>query len=478
VVLDKGGFAAGTPGLGKDPKGPVDAVLADAGLNLGVESKGIPTRRLTAAQVQKALVFHHQAQDFTLDDDSTFTFEHDPANGEFDPCTDSCKVLGPVFTRRVGVTDGTIGGIKFHHLLFFFAGGGIRIKDKGEFIKDGISWAPMSLQASGGPGSHTGLDQRHLVGLTRLCKRMSSVHGLKALYSQGVMGDLSRTDCHGHGTALDLGGFSTELPDPATVTTNAKTMATATKAPIRLGTDFIVLIHWGMVGPWDPAKVATETDKTKWTRVASDATDYSTANPAQKKLAYRLDPLPFQDPVPAGTKDKDKLDLVAPHFAVAGPLFKSIFDFICTEFSDTNEALGPVSAELSKAVGDGEVTLPLMNADPPLSKWPRRGKVKVGDELADYTVLNASTQVMTIAKGLTNAQGETSTVQLVEAPTAIDDRSGHFILHPDYGTPNSLKSPPPTDPKEAKDNKDGRQAHVNHYHLQVGPTQLGKARTD
>jgi hypothetical protein len=53
----------------------------------------------------------------------------------------------------------------------------------------------------------------------------------------------------------------------------------------------------------------------------------------------------------------------------------------------------------------------------------------------------------------------------VETPTAIDDQSGHFILHPDYGTPNSGGE------------LNGRQAHVNHLHFRVVPTRYPSART-
>jgi hypothetical protein len=49
-----------------------------------------------------------------------------------------------------------------------------------------------------------------------------------------------------------------------------------------------------------------------------------------------------------------------------------------------------------------------------------------------------------------------------ETPTEIDSHEAHFIIHPDYSSPNSPGN-----------ESDGRQAHQNHLHLQLGKNNNG-----
>jgi hypothetical protein len=61
--------------------------------------------------------------------------------------------------------------------------------------------------------------------------------------------------------------------------------------------------------------------------------------------------------------------------------------------------------------------------------------------------------------------GPLATSAAAEVPTPIDSHAGHFILHPDYPRPNAAGA------------KNGRQAHVNHLHFQLGATHHSGPRT-
>lgn len=250
------------------------------------------------------------------------------------------------------------------------------------------------------------LDQRHVAGLVRLCRELHREHGIVALYHIGVNGDTSRPDCHGYGLAIDFGGCGTELPPEG-----AKSMR------VRLGVDFLIFLHWGNVPMWDPVTVAKDPgNSSSWKRHPKvdrhDRTDYTQDPAATKiKLHYSLDPAPFQEPVPPGTDPAlaTELDKIAFHFQMARSVFLDVYKFAVKEYSDDNSILGP------------------------------------------------------------------STV--AETPTPIDSHRGHFILHPDYPRPNDLKlddagqkTPDPTQPNGFKEKVNGRGAHVNHFHFQLGPT--------
>jgi hypothetical protein len=388
VTVDAKGFAAGTAGIEKDKTGDfLDLVLADAGLNFAAATPGTPTRRLTDEQVQKELMFHHRSGDAILDSASEFEFEHDPASGEFAACDpNKCTIKKPAANRRVGLRKATIAGVEWFALLSF-TNSTKRKTDLIEgqrMIRDKFGFGNTSLRL---------LDQRHVVGLTRLC-RMLRGRGIQAVYTQGVSGDNTRTDCHGHGTALDLGGVATQPPDP-----------TDKKPRVRLGIDFIVFSHWGNLPMFDGKTVAANpTNPAAFVRlkVNDDGFDYSTdPTGATRRLRYRLDPPPFQDPVPAPGPTPEEIALnaelvkVAPHFVAARDHFRAIYGFSTAEYSDSNNVLGPTATP--------DVTTP------------------------------------------------------------IDSHDGKFILHPDYPEPGGAKN--------------GRTAHINHFHIQLGRTELGAVRT-
>mgnify|MGYP007115112028 CR=1 FL=1 len=126
-----------------------------------------------------------------------------------------------------------------------------------------------------------------------------------------------------------------------------------------------------------------------------------------------LDPPPYQDPVPASADPAlaPALATVAPHFQKASVIFEEVYDFATQEYSDNNPVLGALP---------GGVT---------------------------------------------------------DTTTPIDSPQGHLILHPDYPSPNTLQRdasgapvPDPARPGKFKENVNGRGAHVNHHHFQLGPT--------
>jgi hypothetical protein len=385
--VSKSGFDPATPGLNKDKKGPfLDLVLMDAGLNFGAATPAVVTRRLTDDQVQKELMFIHLNGDVTLAKASEFEFDHDPASGEFAACDPTkCKLKAPAANRRVGVQKALVGGVKFLSLVSFTPSAAKKTDQiPGQrFLREKFGWNDMSMAL---------LDQRHVVGLTRMCKQLRSKHGINAIFTQGVSGDTTRADAHGHGLALDFGGCGKTLPD------------SKDKNPtVRLGTDFIVFLHWGNAIPmWDGKTVkANPTNSATWKRltVNDDGFDY-TADPTAKvaRLHYRLDPAPHQEPVPPGLATSDpvlaaQLAGVAPHFVTSRVLFQDVYEFATREYSDDNSTLGP------RPAGAG-----------------------------------------------------------AEVQTPIDSHDGNFVLHPDYPKPNLAGA------------KNGRQAHVNHHHFQLGPT--------
>jgi hypothetical protein len=388
------GFDPTTPRLTKDKNGDLlDVVLVDAGMNFGVQGTGV-TRRLLDDEVQKELIFHHHAGTITLGPKTEFVFDHDTTNGEFDACDPTrCKIKTPLPADWVDLKAGTsVAGVSFFALLNFGVSGRRKTDQMPgqKFLRDSFDWGNMTLR---------NVDQRHMVGLTRMCRSLNASHGIVAIYTQGINGDSVRADCHGFGRAIDFGGASTDLPDPAT-----KTLT------VRPGVDFIVFLHWGGVPMFDGRTVlAHPTDPTQWVRLSGandDGFDYDAdRNHRTRSLHYRLDPPPFQDAVPALGADPAnvalaaQLAVIAPHFVTASSFFQAVYDFAVAEYSDNNSALGKLPAGT------------------------------------------------------------------LDTPTPIDNHDGHFILHPDYPKPNPTGL------------KNGRQAHVNHLHFQVGPTNYPAVRT-
>jgi len=384
ATVDSSGFDPSTPGLAKDAQGGfLDCLLVDGGYAFAADSFMTLARRLTDDEVQKELMLRHHQGHVTLDAASDFVFDHDTSMGEFDPCDPAkCHILRPLASTRVSLASPVMAGVRFFALTNFSPSPPQSTSDviPGQrFLRDAFDWQATALRL---------LDQRHIVGLVRMCSELSSTRGIVALYTQGVSGDTVRPDTHGYGLALDFGGVSTELPDP-----NEK------HRTVRLGTDFIVFLHWGRVPMWDRVSVASNpTDPSKWVRLTKldDDFNYGTdPTGAHSRLHYRLDPPPFQDPVPASAPSAFAADLakVATHFQMAASLFQDVYEFAVGEYSDGNTILG----RLPKGTSD--------------------------------------------------------------TPTPIDSHAGHFILHPDYPHPNN--------PPNAHN---GRGAHINHLHFQLGPT--------
>ncbi|MFO0756964.1 MAG: hypothetical protein U0359_10750 [Byssovorax sp.] len=414
----------GLPTILVDTKGRyLDIVLMDGGMARGAGNPGTPTRRLTAEQIQNELIADHVRGHVTLHPDSEFQFDHDAASGDLDPCTDKCTIKSPAVDRRVSLKTPTTAGILW--LMLFqdkTHGWKVGSPDKADvipgqrFTQETFYWQTTSLQA---------LDQRHVVGLVRLSQKLLD-HDIAVIYTIGVNGDSSREDTHGYGLALDFGGCANALP----VEDAAKTKGPQ-GGPVRLGQDFLVFQHWGRVPMWDPATVAADPGDpflkarpTTWKRLPEsapdDGTDFATADPKKKRLHYRLDPPPYQEPVPASADPALAADLakVAPHFQKASKIFEDVYDFASREYSDDNSMLGPLP--------DGKA----------------------------------------------------------DQPTPIDSPKGHFILHPDYPSPNTIKRdasgnpvPDPARPGKFKENVNGRGAHVNHHHFQLGPTNYKTPRT-
>lgn len=384
---------AGMPNILVDKDGRfLDVVMMDAGLNRHAASPMTPTRRLIADEYQRELMHHHVTGDITLRPGSEFQFDHDPASGDLDPCTANCKIRSPLHDRRVALKTAEIAGVAFFMLVEGerWTVGRPDANDviPGQrFLRDKFRYASTSLEA---------LDQQHVVGLVRLCQALRARHDIAAIYTIGVNGDTSRGDCHGYGLALDFGGCATSLPAPDALTKKGTQFLS-----LRLGVDFEVFFHWGRVPMWDPETVAANPGNTSaWKRFPEtnmdDGTNYEVPPPPGKKrqLHYRLDPAPYQEPVPAGTDAilAAELAKVAPHFQKAREVFEFVYDFAVAEYNDSNDKMGR------------------------------------------------------LPQGVTDTR------------TPIDSHDGNFILHPDYPKPNL-----PT-------KKNGRQAHVNHHHFQLGPT--------
>jgi hypothetical protein len=393
ATVSKAGFDPKTLGLDRDKKGAfLDLVLMDAGFNFGVATPGVATRRLTSDQVQKELMFLQSNGDVVLTTVSEFQFNHDTTSGEFDACDPAkCKLASPTIDSRVGVQKATIANVKFLYLVKYDPGKPKAATDKipgQRFLRDKFQWNNMSLSL---------MDQRHVVGMARMCKELKSKHGVVAIFTLGMSGDTVRADAHGHGVAIDFGGCCKVEPD-----------STNKNATVRPGTDFIVFSHWGNLPMWNGVTVkANPEDPALWKRLKGgddDGHDYS-ADPSGNisRLHYRLDPAPFQESVPATVTDPAlaaQLGTVASHFVTTREIFQDVYDFATREYSDGNPTLGPLSAAATADIA-----------------------------------------------------------------TPIDSHRGHFILHPDYPKPNAPGA------------KNGRQAHVDHLHFQLGPTYFPSVRT-
>ncbi len=376
----------------------LELVLMDAAWNIGKTFDATPTRRLTDAQAQQEFVAHVRDQKVALLVPARVQFKHDPALGDLDPCGTGCVVhrpRGSKLPRVLGdrVTIGsTVGDVKFLSLT-----AGVRSKARpkehpGErFLRAKFTYVDVNL---------LGLDQRNVVGMVRFCERMRDTHGVAAIYHIGFLRaedgtNLTAKDAHGYGRAIDVGGFATELPPlPA--------MGTPNQIVGRASKDFHVQFHWGDVPMFDGVLVARHpNDRSKWQRrtPVDNTTDFSVVHSPPKKLQYRLDPPPFQDPDPTGLITAPLV--VALHFQEAGAIFRAAYDFFVAEYTDVSDGLPDAASHAS---------------------------------------------------------------------TPIDDPRGEFVIHPDYGRPNRGKS------ANGNPKQNGRGAHANHFHAQLGPTRFAKRR--
>lgn len=418
--LDPPGFAAlqldidsskpSTPGLRLDTSGKafLDLVLRDAGLNRAAVSPNV-TRRMTDDEVQNELMFHHLSGAITLVPTSEFQFDHDPSTGDRGACTPSCTMKGPTPDLWVNLSGHTIADVAWFELR----GWVVSQQKKGDvtpgqhFLGESFQWRNIPLSS---------LDQRHVVGLARFCTNFKAVHGIVAVYTQGINGDSSRADCHGYGLAMDFGGFSTKLPN-----TEPFKLKGQQTTPVRIGVDFNVFLHWGRIPMWDSASVAKNPnpppgnpgDPPPWPRGSAareDTIDFGADKQGvNNRLHFRLDPPPFQDAVPASVPQplQGELLKVAPHFQKARVLFGAVYDFAVQEYCDSNDLLGIL---------------------PP---------------------------------------------KIVDTRTPLDSHDGHFVIHPDYFKPNT----PASKTADGKPGSDGRGAHVNHLHCQLGRTHYSFAGT-
>lgn len=391
AAIIRGTLARGRQGLATDDaevdkQNQIHVLLVDGG-TLAEEFPSIPTRRLTADQVQSELLFHHSRGNVVLASANEFEIEHDPSIADDARCeAGKCKIKKPSADQAVSMEKPLFSGVTIHALRDPIQRANKKPgeQDGDQKARDTFSWGKTSVRR---------IDQRHAVGLARIGRRVAEL-GCTILYTQGVSGDTTRKDSHGWGRAIDIGGFSRTEP------------AEQKAVQVRAGDDFIVVLHWGTVPMFDPATTSGN-DKTQWKRFTGridDGRNYKDAGSGT--LRYRLDPAPFSSSTVMG-----------PHFAEAGTLFKDVYDFVVAEYTDVDSKLPADDLE-----------------NDPSNPGQKR----------------------------------------VRALTPIDAADSHFILHPDMGQPNSRAKDASGNPAvdaagNPKFNKDGRQAHNNHYHIQLGP---------
>lgn len=374
-----GGFADGTPSV--DDKGRLNLVLVDGGM-LGQFHSNTLARRLSTQEVVEELLYGHSRGLLTLNKGSEFECTHDPSgdpDGENgDPCTADCRIVAPTQNdnNRLSLQP-TIGGVTIAYITGWWNTNG---------KTPAILWTGRKLLQK--------MYRRNVVALARLCYMLSG-WGYKVLYTAGVEGSdpASRNDSHGQGRAMDFHGAAKEMPIKGQYRevrnpTTGKIVGSGNESDVRLGIDFIIWYHWGMM-KLQEANSAT--------RVAETHKDYEAeGKPSPNgRLLYRLEPLPD------ATARPPKMDLTDAHLAEAATLFKNVHDFVTRQYSNRETSLGPIS----------------------LLPKPRVAAATADDAVASPDI------------GAVAAQ----------------------VLHPDYPTAN-------TNPWN------GREAHVNHFHVQFGIT--------
>jgi hypothetical protein len=461
LIKDKG-FDPATPGLETDKVGIfLVIVLADAGVNLGNEHVDIMARDLTPDQAREALLFHqwNAHMILTVDrKDFDFEFEHfqdlgpdgKPTNF-FAPCDQRCKIKTPDPQKLVGIKEQTARGVKYIYV------------NNTPFVngKPGMDWAEVPI---------TILDPRNAVGVCRLSQILKALDGgIVGVYHIGMNGS-DRTDCHGFGRAMDFGGVTKTLPTKA----GSKPSPDNFNRQEISADDFFIFWHWGIVAPWDPNKTIG-TDRTKWSRIADlPATTFP-------RLHYRL-----LDPLPAS----------ASPFAAA--VFQAVHSFATQQYQDrfeSKQAQKSATDELNRLNDDAQKARE--NADKIHAQKLADAQKKIDDahqKVADAVAAgkppaevdklqHQAEQVEKDAPKQAAADSKASEDDAVKKKKAADAKQTavaalsvpaeigevpSFILHPDFPVANS------TGCKDKDGNdvscKNGRQAHINHIHFQIGAT--------
>jgi hypothetical protein len=462
LVKNKG-FDPATKGLETDKLGPfLVVVLADAGVNLGNEHADIRCRDLTPSEAREALLFHQWNEHMILTIDRKefdFEFEHFQDLGTdgkpknfFSPCDSRCKIKVPDPQKLVGIKEQTARGVKYVYV------------NNTPFVnkKPGMDWADVLI---------TTLDPRNAVGVCRLSKVLKDLDGaIAGVYHIGMNGS-DRNDCHGFGRAMDFGGVTKKLPSKA----DGKPITGGFTQQEISSDDFFIFWHWGTVKPWDPASTIG-TDRTKWKRLTSDLP--ATTFP---RLHYRL-----LDPLPADASQ------------FAADVFKAVHTFATQQYQDRFESKQAEKAqqkELDKLNDDAqkarekadkihadklaEAQKKIDAAHKKVEDAKTAGKPQTEiDKLqkqAEQVEKDAPKQAEAESKPSEDdavkkrktADTKKKSLDALAVPAEIGEVPS-FILHPDYPVTDSTGC---TD-KDGKpvSCKNGRQAHVNHIHFQIGGT--------
>lgn len=357
----------------------LQVVLIDGIFGLAQTFPSTPTRELTARESMREFLHHLHHGALALHPSEVLRVTHDPTSGDGEPCGDKCRLA----SKRLQTTT-TIAGVRFLHLT----AGTVKVHKPGTHVFEGQHHFEESFTCEDAPiGS---LVLRNLVGMVRFARRMAGDHGIAVVYHIGFQ--RGTPGAHHDGRAIDVDGFAITVPE-----LNGRTRID----PTRIGDDFHIALHWGRVHMWDPRTVAQHpNDSTQWIRlpIYDDRTDFPSFPVTERRLQYRLDPIPYPIPPPAtpsGPADSRWL-ILRDHFERAREVFRTAYGFFVAEYTDSNAHLGP---------------------PPPAN-----------------------------------------------TPTPLDDRTGHFILHPDYGRINHGLT------ASGKKKQNGREAHFNHIHAQLGPT--------
>jgi hypothetical protein len=468
TLVKNKGFDPATPGLETDAKGQVLVqVLVDAGVDLANEHADIKVRDLTPRQASEALLFHSLQGDMVLTlsgQEFEFVFKHfeeKDAKGDvtnfFKPCDGRCTFVKPDPQALLGIKDQTAKGVRYFYVNHTpFVNG-----------KPGMDFAIGS--------AFTKLDPRNAIGVCRLAQRLKAVDGaIEAVYHIGINGDDVRNDCHGFGRAIDFAGVAKAVPvgDPK----QKDPQGVFFRSELRADTDFFVFWHWGQVLPWDPATTTTD-DTTKFKRfnnVQLPKTDFP-------RLRYRL-----LSPLPTGASD------------FAARVFQAVHTFAVDQYQDrfqSKQEESNAKKDLAKLQKDAQDARDKANkiktektdeaqkkadaAQAKVTQAQADGKPQAEiDKLqadADKVKKDAFAQADRESKpSLDDADKKEAAAKAKEkalAPLLRPSDIGELpssVLHPDYPKTNDTGCHNKAGAEV--DCKNGREAHVNHLHFQVGQT--------